>query len=438
MARKSKPKEVTKVRLISKSCEMVHTEEPPFYKCSRCHKIISRGFHYKESNIGDIVLCQYCSDLCKSHLRNANSKDIDDFDRKVYDDAFNIDIASIEPNSIYTQISKLYKLVIEAVTQPYAPTRINYMLAKFEKTLVQLCREQSNSARTINYLKNLIKKTDYYYVKHRSASVISLKSKDKVRIDSLIKLKEILNTCENIADPDQVVDTITIEWTTIVFNTNSIKVTGKTANDVLHCSLNGAKPFYNHFSPIFSNLIPELRLELHSKRPPQVLNSEEFNEIFLYLDIQEQIANGNIEAYKNMFEHIRRAKLPIHQAILPKDKSIYMNYLAQRHNNAYRYIPVYENDHHRCDAFLYTITRKNECYIVWENISPNTATYIFRCKTDNYDTTLQKVYDYVSSDIAYKRMMLYRKDLKIDIEYHMILHSSFTQWKSDIENHIRL
>ena len=64
-----------------------------------------------------------------------------------------------------------------------------------------------------------------------------------------------------------------------------------------------------------------------------------------------------------MFEHIRRAKLPIHQAILPKDKSIYMNYLAQRHNNAYRYIPVYENDHHRCDAFLYTITRKNECYV---------------------------------------------------------------------------
>ncbi len=48
------------IQLLSKSKEDFDIQEPPFVKCSRCNQIISKGAIYKETSIGEAVLCKNC------------------------------------------------------------------------------------------------------------------------------------------------------------------------------------------------------------------------------------------------------------------------------------------------------------------------------------------------------------------------------------------
>ena len=49
------------VRLITKVCDEFILESPPFKQCSRCGKIISKGYHYQKSSRGEIWLCAACN-----------------------------------------------------------------------------------------------------------------------------------------------------------------------------------------------------------------------------------------------------------------------------------------------------------------------------------------------------------------------------------------
>lgn len=441
---------ITKVRLVTKSCERVAVEEPPYFVCSRCHKIISSGYHYQESNIGDIVLCDHCNGLCKRDFKYKDARDIDDVDRNYIDTKTKIDFGNLDVDAVFVQIKEQYDWLIATINLAYAPKRIAYMLEKFDLNMSEFVKYSNSHAQALGrfeaFVTKLITDIEKKWEKYkRTTSTTRIvgkrnrlvaQSDPSLRADSAYKLLKLLRIHYDGLVPDQVIDRLIVQWDTIEFHNNSVKVTGN--NQTLHCSLKGAKSFYNHFVSIFSSLIPEIHIELHSRRAPQVLNMSEFHEVFTYLDIKEQISSGNIEVYRKMFEHVRSSGLSLNKILLPQDKTIYINYLSQIHDNSFKYIPVYEKSLNDCDAFLFTVTRSGICYIIWENVSPNTATYIFRCANENYDITVQKIYDYVSSDIAYKRMMLYRKDLKIDIEYNMVLHSSFAQWKADMRSYMKL
>lgn len=351
---------------------------------------------------------------------------------------------------MFAQIKEQYDWLTETISLAYSPQKIMYMLHKFDGNLSDFVKFKNShseaSGKFETFVLKLISDAERKWEKYKRTKTITrirgkknkliAESDPILRIDSEYKLLNLLRTHYEDLVPDQVIDTLIVRWDTIEFFNNSVKITGK--NQALRCSLKGARSFYNHFQSIFSSLIPEIHIELHSRSSHIVLNMSEFHEIFTYLDIKEQIASGNIEVYRKMFEHVRSSGLILNKILLPQDKTIYINYLSQIHDNNFKYIPVYEKSLNDCDAFLFTVTRSNLCYIIWENVSPNTATYIFRCAYNDYDTVVQKIYDYVSSDIEYKRMMLYRKDLKIDIEYNMILHSSFTQWKADLKSYIGL
>ena len=441
---------ITKVRLVTKSFEKVAVDEPPYFVCSRCHKIISSGYHYKESSIGDIVLCDHCNGLCKRDFKYKDARDIDDIDKNYIDTKIFIDFNNLDVDAVFVQIKEQYDWLISTINLAYAPKRITYMLDKFDANMSEFVRFSNTHAQALGRFETFVtklisdveKKLEKYKKTTTTTRIVGKRNRlvaqsdPNLRINSAYKLLTVLRTHYDGLVPDQVIDKLIVLWDSIVFYNNSVKITGN--NQTLHCSLKGARSFYNHFVSMFSSLIPEIQIELHSRRAPQVLNMSEFHEVFTYLDIKEQITNGDIEAYRRMFEHVRSSKLSLNKIILPQDKTIYINYLSQVHDNNFKFIPVYERSLNDCDAFLFTVTRGGICYIIWENVSPNTATYIFRCTQENYEGTVQKIYDYVSSDIAYKRMMLYRKDLKIDIEYYMVLHSSFTQWKTDMRTHMRI
>lgn len=49
------------VRLTTRVFDEFTIDNPPYKLCSRCAKLISSGFHYENSSIGEIWLCASCN-----------------------------------------------------------------------------------------------------------------------------------------------------------------------------------------------------------------------------------------------------------------------------------------------------------------------------------------------------------------------------------------
>lgn len=49
------------VKLTTRVYDEFIIRKPPYKLCSRCAKLISSGFHYESSSIGEIWLCASCN-----------------------------------------------------------------------------------------------------------------------------------------------------------------------------------------------------------------------------------------------------------------------------------------------------------------------------------------------------------------------------------------
>ena len=140
-------------------------------------------------------------------------------------------------------------------------------------------------------------------------------------------------------------------------------------------------------------------------------------DIFDFLEVEYELNNASLgkldikELHSSDWTNIRIIKFYKIQ-----NKSKYFSYLCIEclsHN--YRIVPVKEirrNDSNNSilyeDSFLFTIKGRLYLYIIWENQHESRATFIFRCKTENYDEAIQRIFDYIRSDeITSKREKLH-------------------------------
>jgi hypothetical protein len=123
------------------------------------------------------------------------------------------------------------------------------------------------------------------------------------------------------------------------------------------------------------------------------------------------------------------------------DKGPYIKFLYNLHHQGYKLIPILESIGSSLEeSFLFRIKGRSQTFIVWENINPARATYIFRTK-DN-DGLLQNILTYISEHEKAKR--LYLKDRT---NFHWafnnlgyvgcVEHEGIESYKVNLHNYIR-
>ena len=252
--------------------------------------------------------------------------------------------------------------------------------------------------------------------------------------DLLIRIRNRYLMAIDSMVPDDISVILEVGWDKVRFEDGRLLLDiGK--ERPLICSHLQSRMAYNMFRSAFICRVPPLKVRIYSKKSPEVIETPEFKEIFEYLDIMDDIRLGSFNRRKELVSFIRKSRINFQDAFLPKDRSPYIQYLVNKQARAYRYIPVFEKQDDREDAFLFTL-KGAEIYIVWENINENTATYVFNIRGKNYDEVLQAIFDYASSDIEYKRMRMHYGDSRklFGVECRVLNHNDLNQWKRVIDS----
>lgn len=180
-------------------------------------------------------------------------------------------------------------------------------------------------------------------------------------------------------------------------------------------------------------------------------NLEELDNVINILSMQDEISNYLNDFTSSSFDKILlKIRNVTNKNLLDffkiKDRSIYLNYLCTIQNDNYKIVPATEilsnNDFiiTEEDTFLFTFTKKDTAFIIWESTSLNRATYIFNADKNNYQREIQIIFEFIISERNRKR-----SDLRLSINSNenpfkcitSINHNEFDSWKNKIENIIR-
>ena len=233
---------------------------------------------------------------------------------------------------------------------------------------------------------------------------------------------------------DQVLMTVEVGWDKVHFGNGRITLdidNGRPLN--LVCSQ--SREAFNLFREAFIERVKPIRVTFHSKLAPEIEQTPEFKEVFQYLEIRDDIRLGRFSRRIDLAHFIQTSHINFQNTFLPKDRSPYIQFLVDKQAQDYRFIPVFEKAINQEDAFLFTI-RGSQLYIIWENLNENTATYVFPVGNKSYDSILQSIFDYASSDTDYKRMrMHYGHSVDImGIKCRILYHNDLQQWKREIDS----
>ena len=184
------------------------------------------------------------------------------------------------------------------------------------------------------------------------------------------------------------------------------------------------------FKVIWSRLRQELIL----------MDTITFKNAILYLSIKDKLSqksDDNLIKIKRLVSDIKNEKSFFS---LFFDKSLYLEYLANKQSLSYLIIPTEENirigySYVVEDSFIFTITTLNTIYILWENVNKERATFIFKTSTEEYDNDLQIIFDYIVGISSGKRRMLYIKqsDYSILNSCSVLYHSDYRSWENKME-----
>lgn len=127
-------------------------------------------------------------------------------------------------------------------------------------------------------------------------------------------------------------------------------------------------------------------------------------------------------------------------------KNDYLKFLATRHSNEYKIIPVMEySNHHIEESFLFRLlTKKQTTLIIWENVQDSRATHVFASPQCNHTEILELVEEFICrEDFSTKRSILYNTDseakkLKKELNYFKsIKHTSLIEYKAEFDKILR-
>lgn len=330
---------------------------------------------------------------------------------------------------------KLIKLAEEgrvgSYSEPYIKDNIRILS---QLTLIGIEKEQERM-QVKSFLESLslelFNLIDEYRNHHKHKNAYLMKA------DFIIKLRNRYLMAIDKLVVDEVSDSIIVGWDKVRFGNGKLYLEiGK--EKPLICPEPRSKETYNLFQAAFVERVKPITVRIHTKLPPEIVDSPEFQEVFQFLEIREDIRLGSFSRRIDLANFIKSSKVNFQEYLLPKDRGPYLQYLVENQSPNHRFIPVFEKDLLNEDAFLFTLKGKR-MYIIWENINEDTATYAFPVTESNYDLILQAIYDYASSDVDYKRMRMHYGEARkaIGVECRILYHNDLYQWKREVLSLIR-
>lgn len=351
---------------------------------------------------------------------------------------FGINYHSSNPESKYmtwrNELPLIHRETLESIETRPTGNRI-VQLHELLISVVRKIREYAHKHPDIKPDAQTVVTTLLNGVNERIAQVHN-QSQDKKKKTKLLYLNNIksqYNILLTSMEEDRIVLQQEVPWDLIEFNDGGLWIDAN-SNKRLYIPYSEAKKVYNIFKFAFNDRVPPLKICFHSKKPIEIVKTTDLDEVFKYLTIQEEIKLGKFFNHKELFDFLIHSKTEFNQSFLPKDKTQYLQFLIKKQSADYRYVPMFEKGGKEEDSFLFTIQGNNELYIVWESIRPDTATYIFPVGSHNYEQFLQALYDYVCSDIDYKRRRVHHGviDGLFGVKGKIINHICFQQWSDEL------
>ena len=169
---------------------------------------------------------------------------------------------------------------------------------------------------------------------------------------------------------------------------------------------------------------------------PRLMDAIELAEDHYAIKFQKR-KKGSIR--KNL--HLNNSEiLDVYDDLLSRTE--YLKYLAKRIDSDFKLIPVLEYSNGNIeDSFLFRFKNKRgDVLIVWENVNPNRATYIFKYNEVKHPDTLQKIENFIcSEDYSHKRSLfsgtdLVSRNIKKELCFlKKYAHKGFMEFRAEIE-----
>lgn len=248
---------------------------------------------------------------------------------------------------------------------------------------------------------------------------------------------------------------VEIEWNKVVFNEGRAWITNPLGIDSIVYEGNGLKESFNRIKKHFNNSFPKIKLGLSQNYTIlKLINPEVFTQLIIFLKNSHQKFNvlkttpvKGIEVPKCSRTKIEELNsINFRKRILEKD-SVYLNYLCSRQDKNY---PIYCNFENIAsqglqnyeEAYIFTITASKGMNIyIYENSSPSRSSILFISEKEESSKAINQIHLYFNSNEGSKRRLIQLNQVNFETPIHTyrrIVHSSFEQWKKDLESYLKM
>jgi hypothetical protein len=188
-----------------------------------------------------------------------------------------------------------------------------------------------------------------------------------------------------------------------------------------------ARKIFNNIKLLYESRLDPVKIRL-SYHGAHIDDTIQYNEVVKFLKIHTSF----IETHKLDLEELYSLGNKYSGLFIPYSKTEYFDYLCSIQDSKTVVVPVAEKCLSRPDSFLFTYKSVNDkAYIIWESIHSGLATYVFEVNSEEYDYSLRRIFDFVSSEITTKRIYLRtHKSYQYIIERgRPIEHTTISEWK---------
>lgn len=247
---------------------------------------------------------------------------------------------------------------------------------------------------------------------------------------------------------------VEIEWNKVVFNEGRAWITNPLGVDSVVYDEDGLKESFNRIKKHFNNSFPKIKLGLsQSNNILKVINPEIFKQLIIFiknshhkLNLPKMSPKIVIEENNQLAKIEELSSTNLRDRIFDKD-SVYLNYLCHRQDKSYPIYCNYENIASQGiqnyeEAYIFTITTSSGMNIyIYENSSTFRSSILFISEKEESSKAIKQIHSYFNSNEGNKRKLIQLN--QVDFEspiytYRRIIHSSFEQWKRDLESYLMI
>jgi hypothetical protein len=236
-----------------------------------------------------------------------------------------------------------------------------------------------------------------------------------------------------------------VNWTDIIFEDYAIKVKYD-LNFSRSFPISESRKSFKFLKKYLLTLNREpIKILLVGNEIREIENISQLKDIVTILKVRqefiEQFEKEKTVNAKSVLELIRAlpTSFLVEIAKASSDDTICIDYLTEIQDARFKPVPAFEvisngNSIVTEDTFIFTISNKEHLFLVWESTLHGRATYIFAANPNQYELTIQSIYDYIASHQKAKRMKLRKKNADvIELNYvNFITHSSFEHWREKL------